>query len=858
MAVLRTETAATVEEIPSTRRVQQAVITSGSVARLDFAGRSSEDASSLGVAISGGSSGEARRGTARSTSGCVGPCALGGNASFLSGEGAILGTAARAVPRTLRIIVASRAGTVRALLGHARCTILNVASRILRTFDEVGTVAPRTGLLACGSAVESADGSESSTSGFRGDAGTSLVARTRRLRDPEARRVRGSANSFGGDEVAVGDALVGAREPVAASTFGRASRLCGEIPAGSFALAGGGIPGAAINRGLSVAAVLGALSTSLGAARGVGVVPLAVGIFTAGRNISSVSFRARTRASRSSPQADVTRAFSSRGVGRASRSADGSRSSGVPDAVGVGVTVSHGVILVLARSGAALSGGVVVASLETVSLDVLAGSFVTSGDGFAILSAHGGFTSPHASGVSKASFLGRVLASTCGFARISGGVVVATSSGSASGVVSDLLARFNAGLGTISEVNKFAALVISTFFDVRGRVLTIAADLAVSSSPSADGVGEAFSLRSRLGTSSNTSLRGGIPFAVVVGLASLFRSVELITALSTSRFECPVALGGEAVVLDTIHLASLFAGGIGVNVVTPSTITTSGTSILGEASWADLGNAGLVGGVPFAFVVEVAGNVIRPLARSVDALLDGGVPVAAAVGSAGRAVGGEAESSTARASLGEPFALRIVVTRFTDTITESTGRHASTIRFNLAFAVLLAVSGGEDFTSTTAGLELTDPLAIRVGSTSRGISDGAASARAFLALVVPQTVNISLALSGGGVGDRASSLASFVDLHALAVGSAASSITVELVASSTAGTSGGVPLASRVGLAFSLTSLVSFRADGRASVGVRIPSASREFIAARFISRTTITDTVAERVDSAALSSITR
>ena len=858
MAVLRTETATTVEEIPSTGRVQQAVITSGSVARLDFAGRSSEDASSLGVAISRRSSGEARRGTARRTCGCVGPGALGGNASFLSGEGAILGTAAGAIPRTLRIIVASRAGSVRALLGHARSTVLNVAGSILRACCEVRTVAPRTSLLACGSAVESADGSESSTRSFRGDTGTSLVARTRRLGDPEARRVRGSADSFGSDEVAVGDALAGASKPVAASTFGSAGRLSGEIPARSFALTSGGVPSAAINGGLSVAAVRSALSTSLGTARSVGVIPLAVLIFTAGRDISSISFRARARASSSSPQADVTRAFRGRGVGRARRSADGSRSSGVPNAVGVGVTVSHGVILVLARSGAASRSGVVVTSLETVSLEILAGSFVTRGVGFAILSAHGGFTSPHASGVSKASFLGRVLASTCGFTRSSGSVVVATSSGSASSVVSDLLARFNAGLGTISEVNKFAALVISTFFDVRGRVLTIAADLAVTSSPSADGVGEALGFRSRLGTSRNTTLRGGIPFAVVISLASLFRVVELITRSSTSRFECPVALSGKAVVLNTVHLASLFAGGVSFDVVTPSSITTSGTSILGEISWADLGNASLVGTIPFAFVVEVAGNVIRPLARSVDALLDGGVPVATAVSSAGRAISGEAESSTARASLGEPFALRIVVTRFTDTITISTSRHASTIRFNLTFAVLLAVSGGEDFTSTTAGLELTDPLAIRVGSTSRGISDGAASAGTFLALVIPQTVNISLALSGGGVGNRASGLASFVDLHALTVGSAASSITVELVAGSTAGTSGGVPLARRVGLAFSLTTLVSFRADGRASVGIRIPSASREFIATRFISRTTITDTVAKRVDSATLSRITR
>jgi len=219
LAVLRTETATTVEEIPSTRRVQQAVITSGSVARLDFAGRSSEDASSLGVASSSRSSGEARRGTARSTSGCVGPSALGGNASFLSGEGTILGTAAGAVPRTLRIIVASRAGSVKALLGHARSTILNVAGRILRTLGEVGTIAPRTSLLTCGSTIESADGSESSTRRFRGDTGTSLVARTSRLSDPEARRVRGSANRFGSDEVAVGDALVGASKPVAASTF---------------------------------------------------------------------------------------------------------------------------------------------------------------------------------------------------------------------------------------------------------------------------------------------------------------------------------------------------------------------------------------------------------------------------------------------------------------------------------------------------------------------------------------------------------------------------------------------------------------------------------------------------------------
>lgn len=174
----------------------------------------------------------------------------------------------------------------------------------------------------------------------------------------------------------------------------------------------------------------------------------------------------------------------------------------------------------------------------------------------------------------------------------------------------------------------------------------------------------------------------------------------------------------------------------------------------------------------------------------------------------------------------------------------------------MAFAVLLAVSGGEDLAGTAAGLELTDPLAVRVGGTSRGVGDGAASTRAFLAFVVPQAVGVGFALSGSGVGDGAGGLAGVVDLHALAVGGAASSITRELGAGSTAGAGGGVPLAAWVGLAVSLTSLVGFLADGSASAGSGVPVAGGELRAASLVSRSAVANTVAQVVDLASLGGV--
>jgi hypothetical protein len=214
-------------------------------------------------------------------------------------------------------------------------------------------------------------------------------------------------------------------------------------------------------------------------------------------------------------------------------------------------------------------------------------------------------------------------------------------------------------------------------------------------------------------------------------------------------------------------------------------------------------------------------------------------------------VSGEAESTTTRAGLGEPFALSIVVTRFTDAVAEGTSGHACAVRFDLTFAVLLTVGSGEDFAGATASLELTDPLAIRVGGTGTRVGDGRAGADTFRALVVPEAIRVGFTLSGAGVGNRTSGLAGFVDLHTLTRLTAAGGVTRELVTSSGAGSSGGVPLAAGVGLAFGGAVLVGFRADGRASGGGRVPRASTEVVTARFRLSRAITNAVTEVVGDA-------
>ena len=855
MAVLRAEAATTVEEIPSARRVHQAVVASGSIARLDGAGVASEDAGGLGAAVGLAGARVARRRTAGGAGGRDSPGAALAEAGLFGGEGAVLGAAFVVVPRALGIVVAADRVRVGALLAEAGDLVLDVAGRILRAFLEVG-VSPWAALLAGGSTVEDADGREFSAGRLGGDGVALLVAGARLgLADPEARV---DAVDLFRDELAVGDALLGASEPLAAIVlFSLAGSLGGEVPAGSFASLGGGVPGATVGGRLIFADVLVGGGASARTAGSVVVVPLAVLVSSAGLDVGAIGFRAGARASASSPQADVAGALAGGGVGLAGRGADGHGAGRVPHTLGVGVTVGHGVVLVLARSGAALGGGVVDAGLRAVGLEVLARGFV-AGEGFAVLAAHHGLTSPHAGGVSETSFLGGVLARAGGFAGAGVLVDLAAGGGRAGGVVSDLLARFNAGLGAIGAVNELAVLVVSALLDVGSGVLAVAADLAVAGGPSAERVGEALGLGAGLGTGGNADLVVGVPFAVVVGLAELLRGagVEDAARIGAGAFEGPVALGGLAVLLDSVHLALLLALEVGVVVLAPLSATGLAV-ILGETTGADLGDTGLVGAVPLAFAVEVAGDVVGPLARSVDALADGGVPVAALVGGAGSLVGGEAESGAARASLGEPLALRVVVARFTDAVAEGAGGHAGAVGFNLAFAVLLAVGSGEDLAGAAAGLELADPLAVGVRGTSGSFSDGTAGTRALAALVVPEAVGVGFASSGGGVGNGAGGLAGVVDLHALAVRRAAGGVTRELVAGSSAGASGGVPLAFGVTLAGGGAVLVGVGADGRASSSA-VLGAGRKFIAASGVGSRAVADAVAFVVESAALGGVAR
>lgn len=309
----------------------------------------------------------------------------------------------------------------------------------------------------------------------------------------------------------------------------------------------------------------------------------------------------------------------------------------------------------------------------------------------------------------------------------------------------------------------------------------------------------------------------GFPVAVVVVLAALLVvDVELAARKRAGTGEGPVAVGVHAIVLDTVHLAKLVAG-VGGGVV-EAPVGASVALVLRVVGGADHLEASGVGGVPFALSVEGAGDRVGPLARSHHALSESSVPVAASITNTAGFSSGEAESGAAGRGLGEPLALRIVVTRLTNTIAVGAGRHAGAVGFDLTFAVLGAVSGGEDLAGAAAGLELTDPLAFGVGSASSRFADGAAGAGAFLALGVPEAVRVGLAGSRGGVGDGASGLASGVDLHALSRLLAAGRAR-ELVAGSGARASGGVPLAVGVGHALVGAVLVGLVAGRRAGRG---------------------------------------
>lgn len=278
----------------------------------------------------------------------------------------------------MRIVVAGGGVRVGALSGKA-AHATDDASGVLRTVLEVG-VAPRaTELASCNGGVECADGAELSACGFGGDGGAFLLAEAL---DPETRFF---ASCLSGDLLAIVDALVGAGKPGAAIAFVGACGLGGEVPAGSFALACGGVPSAAVSLNGDTRGAVGA-GASFGATRGVVVVPLTVEVGGAGRGVRAVGSRARAAARSSVPEADSTRAFSLGGVSAAGSSALSDGAGGVPDASLVGVTVGHGSILVFARSGA--RGAVPLAGVDggtarSDSLLVAAGALI--GVGFAIL-----------------------------------------------------------------------------------------------------------------------------------------------------------------------------------------------------------------------------------------------------------------------------------------------------------------------------------------------------------------------------------------------------------------------------------------------------------------------------------------
>lgn len=464
-------------------------------------------------------------------------------------------------------------------------------------------------------------------------------------------------------------------------------------------------------------------------------------------------------------------------------------------------------------------------------------------------------TSPHASGIGEASFFGGVLASAGCDASVGGRIDAATSGVCASVVGNGLsVARLDAALTNSWNIYEFAILVVGAIGDIGGavRVFDVATHGAGASGPDAgDRAGCAFGLGARLGAGANTFC--SVPSAVVVALAETFiSSVLLVAWIIASAFECPIALSGLAVGLDAVHLACLFAGEGGGVVFAPSSSVLA--VVLVEASGADLANAGEIGGVPLAFGVESASDVVRPLAGSAEALEERGVPAAARVGDTSCGISGEAEGSSAGSGLGEPFAFGVVVARLADAVAVGAGGHACAIGLDLTFAVLLAVGRGEDFTSAAAGLELTDPLAVSVSGTSGGFGDGAASARAFLTGGIPDAIRISLAVGGGGVGNRAGSLAGGVDLHALA-GRLAVGGSREEVASSGARSGGGVPLASRVGLAFSRTVVVGFGADRSASAGDGAPDAGAQIGAGSLTEATAVADAVTILIDCALRSS---
>lgn len=762
----------------------------------------------------------------------------------MSGEGTVLDTAGvgGGVPGALRIVGAADGVSVRALLGEA-LAVGDLAGGVLRALGEVA-VSPGAADLTFG--AERADGSEGGAGRFGVDGVAVLVADAL---DPEA---RAGAGGLSGDLLAVGDALGRAGEPQAAVTFGGAGGGGRKVPAGSVALVGGGVPSAAVAGVLSAGSGVGT-GAGLGAASAVVVVPLAVGVRTAGLSVRAVGDGARASADLASgvPEAEAGGAVS-RSVSVASGGALSNGAGGVPDAVGIFVTSGGGDVLVLTRSDALVvdpladsDGG----ARGRGGLGAVGCAGIEGGDGFATLHAVVvGNTSPHASGVGDAGFLGGVLAGASGFASVGGGVDLAASGGGAGGL-RELLAGFDTRLGTALGVDELAVLVVGALGDVAASVLEAALHLAGSSGPDADGVGSALGGRGGLGAGGDAGLSEGFPVAVVVVLATLFVvDVELAARKSAASGEGPVALGVHAVLLDTVHLALLVAS-VGGGVVDAPAV--AGSTVVGaEVRGADHLEAGLVGRVPFALSVEGAGDGVGPLARSHDALADGRVPAAAGISNARVLVGREAESGSARAGLGEPLALRIVVTRLANTVAVGAGGHAGAVRLDLAFAVLGAVSGGEDLAGAAAGLELTDPLAVGVGSTSGGVADGAAGALAFLALGIPEAVRVGFALSGSGVGDGASGLAGFVDLHALA-GLLAAGGAGELVASGGARAGGGVPLAVGVGLALGGAVLVGLVASGGARGGGGVPVASGELAALSLAEGGAIADAVAVGVDDA-------
>ena len=841
LTILGAEAATTVEEIPSTRRVHQAIVTSGSIARLDTTDTVSKDTGSLRVAISLRGSRITRRSTTRRTSRSVGPSALGSDAGIFSSIRAVLRStrASGSIPRTLRIVVTSRRLVVRALLGEARLTADNT-SRILSAVLEVG-VAPRTAdLTFTNSTVEGTDRSEATASSFSRNGVALLVAH---ILQPEARALVTAV--FISDLLTVVDALAGASEPRAAVTFSLTRRLSGKVPARALALTSSNIPATAIRRSSSTSGLV-STSTSLGTASIVVVVPLAVRISTTSSSVSTIGSRTRasTDVAVAIPQADTTRASSLRTISRASSSTSRSRTSSIPDALVVGVTFAHGSILELTRSAAVLT--VPDADIrERSSLDSRASSLISIR--FTILLTF--IVGPHAGRISKAGFFSRVLTIASSFTSVGGRVDAATNSvGTRS--ANKLLARFDTALLTTNGVNKFTVLVSGALVNV-GRVLRIldgALDLAIISSPCADGVGSTFSLRASLRAGTNTGLVDTIPLTVVISVTSGFTVVEITTLLSTSTFEGPVTLSSLAVLLYTIHSASLFTLVVGLVVLAPA--RASGTVVGAERRGADLGDTSLIGAVPFTCGVESTSNIVSPLARSVNTLADSDIPAAARIRDTRGFISGEAESSTTRTILSEPLALRIVVTRFTNTIAEGASRHTRAVSFDLTFTVLLTVRLGEDFAGTAASLELADPLAVRVGSTRTRARDGTAGTDTFRTLAIPETVRVRFTLSSSGVGNRTSGLAGVVDLHTLAGLTTADSITRELVTSSSARTRSSIPLAARVGLTFRRTVLVSIRADRATRASGSVPVTSREFTAAILRLSGAVTNTVTVAVDS--------